>query len=148
MIRRPPRSTLFPYTTLFRSHDAQGDRYEDDRRQRDPGEVPDQEADGGRRVVLERKGGDGNGGDDDDNVLESHGVPRGGECTRFRREASISLRAGPISRKSCGLAAPPSRARSRRARPAPQPAAPGPGRAPGGGAPKRTRSREWPGRSE
>src|SRR2546430_3974988 len=24
MIRRPPRSTLFPYTTLFRSHD--GDR--------------------------------------------------------------------------------------------------------------------------
>src|SRR2546425_8061406 len=28
MIRRPPRSTLFPYTTLFRSHhrDAVGDR--------------------------------------------------------------------------------------------------------------------------
>src|SRR5436190_11128234 len=28
MIRRPPRSTLFPYTTLFRSHDAEvvGDR--------------------------------------------------------------------------------------------------------------------------
>src|SRR5688572_32085816 len=25
MIRRPPRSTLFPYTTLFRSHDAAGD---------------------------------------------------------------------------------------------------------------------------
>src|SRR2546430_5161756 len=24
MIRRPPRSTLFPYTTLFRSPDAQG----------------------------------------------------------------------------------------------------------------------------
>src|SRR5260370_4369353 len=24
MIRRPPRSTLFPYTTLFRSHDALG----------------------------------------------------------------------------------------------------------------------------
>src|SRR5687768_18411795 len=23
MIRRPPRSTLFPYTTLFRSHDTQ-----------------------------------------------------------------------------------------------------------------------------
>src|SRR3712207_8314785 len=30
MIRRPPRSTLFPYTTLFRSH-AQGSR---DRAQR------------------------------------------------------------------------------------------------------------------
>src|SRR2546422_7782787 len=25
MIRRPPRSTLFPYTTLFRSHDGLGD---------------------------------------------------------------------------------------------------------------------------
>src|SRR5260221_2166016 len=25
MIRRPPRSTLFPYTTLFRSHVAGGD---------------------------------------------------------------------------------------------------------------------------
>src|SRR5215475_15566886 len=24
MIRRPPRSTLFPYTTLFRSHHRQG----------------------------------------------------------------------------------------------------------------------------
>src|SRR2546426_10876529 len=24
MIRRPPRSTLFPYTTLFRSHDSAG----------------------------------------------------------------------------------------------------------------------------
>src|SRR2546430_13263643 len=24
MIRRPPRSTLFPYTTLFRSHDVVG----------------------------------------------------------------------------------------------------------------------------
>src|SRR2546427_5201813 len=26
MIRRPPRSTLFPYTTLFRSHHAQTSR--------------------------------------------------------------------------------------------------------------------------
>src|SRR3712207_7813130 len=25
MIRRPPRSTLFPYTTLFRSHTLEGD---------------------------------------------------------------------------------------------------------------------------
>src|SRR5258708_9845026 len=30
MIRRPPRSTLFPYTTLFRSHAApDGDRRDD-----------------------------------------------------------------------------------------------------------------------
>src|SRR5438034_3592992 len=27
MIRRPPRSTLFPYTTLFRSLDARSDIY-------------------------------------------------------------------------------------------------------------------------
>src|SRR3712207_7586213 len=26
MIRRPPRSTLFPYTTLFRSHERDGPR--------------------------------------------------------------------------------------------------------------------------
>src|SRR3712207_7511363 len=32
MIRRPPRSTLFPYTTLFRSfsHDGRGSGVEDD----------------------------------------------------------------------------------------------------------------------
>src|SRR2546426_7433065 len=29
MIRRPPRSTLFPYTTLFRSYDITGGRYEE-----------------------------------------------------------------------------------------------------------------------
>src|SRR2546422_5569564 len=36
MIRRPPRSTLFPYTTLFRSRarDAPADRLGDLRRQR------------------------------------------------------------------------------------------------------------------
>src|SRR5438552_11827081 len=28
MIRRPPRSTLFPYTTLFRSVEVVGDRHE------------------------------------------------------------------------------------------------------------------------
>src|SRR5258708_11416229 len=31
MIRRPPRSTLFPYTTLFRSQDREEDRDEDGR---------------------------------------------------------------------------------------------------------------------
>src|SRR2546430_3837230 len=28
MIRRPPRSTLFPYTTLFRSGEAEGDDHD------------------------------------------------------------------------------------------------------------------------
>src|SRR3712207_7495743 len=30
MIRRPPRSTLFPYTTLCRSEHVEGERLEDD----------------------------------------------------------------------------------------------------------------------
>src|SRR2546427_6529119 len=30
MIRRPPRSTLFPYTTLFRSHSADASGHGDD----------------------------------------------------------------------------------------------------------------------
>src|SRR5438876_3246851 len=36
MIRRPPRSTLFPYTTLFRSEGALQDRGETVERQADP----------------------------------------------------------------------------------------------------------------
>src|SRR5258708_18210401 len=35
MIRRPPRSTLFPYTTLFRSSRAQQQRAHDRRKQKD-----------------------------------------------------------------------------------------------------------------
>src|SRR3712207_7735961 len=30
MIRRPPRSTLFPYTTLFRSTDVEAERFVED----------------------------------------------------------------------------------------------------------------------
>src|SRR3712207_8192394 len=36
MIRRPPRSTLFPYTTLFRSRQALYRPYRDDRPTVDP----------------------------------------------------------------------------------------------------------------
>src|SRR4051812_49648525 len=43
MIRRPPRSTLFPYTTLFRS-----ERADDHRERRRHGEI-DADADGERR---------------------------------------------------------------------------------------------------
>src|SRR3712207_7002784 len=46
MIRRPPRSTLFPYTTLFRSHRAGGTAAADRRRIR---------AGGPRLGVLPRK---------------------------------------------------------------------------------------------
>src|SRR5256885_10023579 len=34
MIRRPPRSTLFPYTTLFRSLERRGERGGESRRRR------------------------------------------------------------------------------------------------------------------
>src|SRR5256885_12666980 len=44
MIRRPPRSTLFPYTTLFRS--VHGDAMDEPRRERAP--VPDGELSGHR----------------------------------------------------------------------------------------------------
>src|SRR5256884_9229459 len=47
MIRRPPRSTLFPYTTLFRSWRARGDRGE-----RRAGAVAT-----GRPVVRRARGG-------------------------------------------------------------------------------------------
>src|SRR2546426_7161834 len=36
MIRRPPRSTLFPYTTLFRSDDGGGGGGADDRQREQP----------------------------------------------------------------------------------------------------------------
>src|SRR5262245_64489877 len=36
MIRRPPRSTLFPYTTLFRSQTRQSARSDDAPKTRDP----------------------------------------------------------------------------------------------------------------
>src|SRR5260370_18957808 len=46
MIRRPPRSTLFPYTTLFRSHAAVGDpAAQHQRRLRSDQSVAEQEAD-------------------------------------------------------------------------------------------------------
>src|SRR3712207_8782671 len=47
MIRRPPRSTLFPYTTLFRSQDVEG---EVPHHQRLPGRDPEGTAQGQRPV--------------------------------------------------------------------------------------------------
>src|SRR5689334_23963590 len=48
MIRRPPRSTLFPYTTLFRSH-ARDDRARAAQRQLP---VRDEQSRRGRRLLL------------------------------------------------------------------------------------------------
>src|SRR5258706_12004838 len=58
MIRRPPRSTLFPYTTLFRSHHrgrAQADRHPQDharRPDREPGDPAGQDGAQGRQEPL------------------------------------------------------------------------------------------------
>src|SRR3712207_9197372 len=46
MIRRPPRSTLFPYTTLFRSRPGRGAR---------PELEPDSVGDRSRDLVLQRQ---------------------------------------------------------------------------------------------
>src|SRR5256885_12967210 len=46
MIRRPPRSTLFPYTTLFRSHARP-------RHARDQRHVDDGECDGGKDQMAQ-----------------------------------------------------------------------------------------------
>src|SRR3712207_8077895 len=52
MIRRPPRSTLFPYTTLFRSlgEDERGERPADDRDEQAEGGGGDDAAAGDRPV--------------------------------------------------------------------------------------------------
>src|SRR3712207_8472053 len=79
MIRRPPRSTLFPYTTLFRSQedvvvDAQRDEEdEDEQRERAVGgadvdsPVEDERADPQRRAE-----GQHDGRDEDDRRSEEH----------------------------------------------------------------------------
>src|SRR5258708_12998274 len=53
MIRRPPRSTLFPYTTLFRSYSAPGRIGDDQFRGGDEGVAPARDA-GSRRAVRRR----------------------------------------------------------------------------------------------
>src|SRR2546430_11100331 len=60
MIRRPPRSTLFPYTTLFRSHDPFGDVL----RHRSPedehgGEIEERRPHNGRRGTEHSRGDHG-----------------------------------------------------------------------------------------
>src|SRR5947207_7883313 len=56
MIRRPPRSTLFPYTTLFRSvfEDLQGRPVETQPKGRMPGRIERRDADiSGRQITRQ-----------------------------------------------------------------------------------------------
>src|SRR2546422_6190160 len=57
MIRRPPRSTLFPYTTLFRSRHQQVVRPVVDEAQALPQHDPE-EADGAEKRAQDQAGGD------------------------------------------------------------------------------------------
>src|SRR3712207_7279648 len=82
MIRRPPRSTLFPYTTLFRSPD-------------DPGSQPTASGDphsGHARVAAER-------------TIGRHPHARGPVTEWLRPGAARRLRyrAAPLDRKSTRL---------------------------------------------
>src|SRR5260370_39383528 len=78
MIRRPPRSTLFPYTTLFRSGEADARaemlRVGGDGGQRLGGRLEQEIVDGG--LILERDGADrGRQGEDDVIVGKRQEVP-------------------------------------------------------------------------
>src|SRR3712207_8077630 len=55
MIRRPPRSTLFPYTTLFRSRERHVDQQV---HQQHPGAVDEHDALHQRVVLVEDRGDD------------------------------------------------------------------------------------------
>src|SRR2546428_3598361 len=58
MIRRPPRSTLFPYTTLFRSVQAVGlDRSQKDQGDSQPRRADDHAAEGGDSQAPSDRGG-------------------------------------------------------------------------------------------
>src|SRR2546427_6961839 len=70
MIRRPPRSTLFPYTTLFRSPGGIGGARPDRRRRRPPRRVLGADA----RALGRRRGGRARprGGRERDDRSEEH----------------------------------------------------------------------------
>src|SRR2546425_5091301 len=70
MIRRPPRSTLFPYTTLFRSRHAHADLMSALTRQIRDNTV---EADDGERECeqTERRSGDGTRSEEHTSELQS-----------------------------------------------------------------------------
>src|SRR2546430_11203995 len=80
MIRRPPRSTLFPYTTLFRSRERVG------RRQR---ARPDRAT--GTRSALRRSQGE-----------EGHAIRRPARDDHGREAASAATGGGSLARQPVG----------------------------------------------
>src|SRR3712207_7297263 len=91
MIRRPPRSTLFPYTTLFRSH-----------AQRQHG-AEEQEAQGGDEGQIPAAGGVDDGAEDDgrdhagEPEAEVHEAARGARVLRDRKSTRLNSSHANIS---------------------------------------------------
>src|SRR5260221_14462297 len=89
MIRRPPRSTLFPYTTLFRSGES---RAASERR------IPDFEAGGARIAGAARNYRSAGAADDSRHAAQPKRavVARGvsGDCARRSTREQLSGRAG------------------------------------------------------
>src|SRR2546429_6819208 len=91
MIRRPPRSTLFPYTTLFRSQDTgavRGNVHDPDGTA-----VPDTNVDltnssGGQRLSTTT---------DEDGVFEFTKVPPGNYALQDRKSTRLNSSHGYIS---------------------------------------------------
>src|SRR3712207_7618450 len=84
MIRRPPRSTLFPYTTLFRSANVGVVGTQAGRRRSHRGEqvgVDDLEAQGGHAAEAHRRG-----------ALEPRAVDANGRASGSRTEDRKSTR--------------------------------------------------------
>src|SRR5256885_13143366 len=88
MIRRPPRSTLFPYTTLFRSRDGRAAG------RRPAARLPGA---GGRPLRARRTRGPAAEGE----VLAGHGVA--GVASRAAEEDVPARAAGQLDRKSTRL---------------------------------------------
>src|SRR5437588_6440821 len=73
MIRRPPRSTLFPYTTLFRSNPKRAQAFDDDEgeeEQRHDREIDDSAAQKNQRA--DRRSNRGRRSEEHTSELQSH----------------------------------------------------------------------------
>src|SRR2546429_9096387 len=110
MIRRPPRSTLFPYTTLFRSH-AEGDLAEGDDvvfdgdRLGDAGAVQEGPVRGAGVLDLHAAVGEGhlgmaagNGGVVNRDVA-GHGAPDDDVTTRLQVDGLLARRAQQLEHR-------------------------------------------------
>src|SRR2546422_8064375 len=103
MIRRPPRSTLFPYTTLFRSP-LPAPRTQSIRTRRDEGESA-RGGEGGEQARPDRQvqGAEGGALEGEDACQELVGEPGAGLLGGARRLGGWAARpAGPADRRRRG----------------------------------------------